>query len=83
LKIDQSFVRGIGRSRDAEAITKAIVNLGQSLGIEIIAEGVETPEQETYLLGLGCQTGQGYLYSKAAPSKTVAEMLNAAAAKSA
>jgi EAL domain-containing protein (putative c-di-GMP-specific phosphodiesterase class I) len=83
LKIDRSFVRGIGRSRDAEAITKAIVNLGQSLGIEIIAEGVETPEQETYLLGLGCQTGQGFLYSKAAAAEMIGAMLNGAVAKSA
>ena len=75
LKIDKSFVREIGRKDDAEAITKAIVNLGQSLGIEVIAEGIETPEQEMYLVGLGCQTGQGYLYSKAVPSNAVAPML--------
>jgi diguanylate cyclase (GGDEF)-like protein len=83
LKIDKSFVRGIGRNRDAEAITKAIVNLGQSLGTEIIAEGVETSEQESYLLGLGCQTGQGYLYSKAAPARMVPAMLTGALARSA
>jgi EAL domain-containing protein (putative c-di-GMP-specific phosphodiesterase class I) len=83
LKIDQSFVRGIGRNRDAEAITKAIVNLGESLGIEIIAEGIETSEQEAYLLGLGCQTGQGYLYSKAAPARMVPGMLTGAVARSA
>jgi EAL domain-containing protein (putative c-di-GMP-specific phosphodiesterase class I) len=75
LKIDKSFVREIGRNDDAEAITKAIVNLGHSLGIEVVAEGIESPEQELYLIGLGCRTGQGYLYSRAVPSETVAPML--------
>jgi diguanylate cyclase (GGDEF)-like protein/PAS domain S-box-containing protein len=83
LKIDKSFIRGIGRNADAEAITKAIVNLGHSLDIEIIAEGIETLEQEVYLKGLGCQTGQGYLYSKAAPMEMVSEMLVGTHAKSA
>jgi diguanylate cyclase (GGDEF)-like protein/PAS domain S-box-containing protein len=75
LKIDKSFVREIGRNDDAEAITKAIVNLGHSLGIEVVAEGIESPEQELYLIGLGCRTGQGYLYSRAVDSGTVAPML--------
>ncbi len=75
LKIDKSFVREIGRKGDAEAITKAIVNLGHSLGIEVVAEGIETGEQELYLLGLGCRMGQGHLYSRAVPSEAVALML--------
>jgi diguanylate cyclase (GGDEF)-like protein/PAS domain S-box-containing protein len=83
LKIDRSFIRGIGRHSEAEAITKAIVYLGQSLDIEIIAEGVETREQELHLIGLGCHSGQGYLYSKAVPAGMVGAMLGARAAKSA
>ena len=75
LKIDKSFVREIGRKDDAEAITKAIVNLGQSLGIEVVAEGIETTEQELYLLGLGCRMGQGHLYSRAVASEAIALML--------
>jgi diguanylate cyclase (GGDEF)-like protein len=75
LKIDKSFVREIGRKGDAEAITKAIVNLGRSLGIEVLAEGIETAEEELYLLGLGCRMGQGHLYSRAVPSEAVALML--------
>ena len=75
LKIDQSFIRAIGRNGEAEAITRAIINLGDSLDIEIIAEGIEHPEQEMYLFGLGCQTGQGYLYSRAVPPETVPQML--------
>jgi diguanylate cyclase (GGDEF)-like protein len=75
LKIDKSFVREIGRKADAEAITKAIVNLGRSLAIDVVAEGIETAEQELYLLGLGCRMGQGHLYSRAVPSEAVALML--------
>ena len=62
-------------ARAAEAITRAIVNLGHSFDIEIIAEGIESAEQQSYLLGLGCQTGQGYLYSKAVPAEMVQPML--------
>ncbi|MBV9526744.1 GGDEF and EAL domain-containing protein [Sphingomonas sp.] len=83
LKIDRSFIHRLGRSGEAEAITKAIVNLGQSLDIEVVAEGVETPEQELHLIGLGCHTGQGYLYSKAIPARIVGEMLTGRVAKSA
>jgi EAL domain-containing protein (putative c-di-GMP-specific phosphodiesterase class I) len=68
LKIDKSFIRGIGRNADAESITKAIVNLGQ---------------QEVHLKGLGCQTRQGFLYSKAAPMEMLSQMLVGALAKSA
>ena len=43
---------------------RAIIQLGKSLGMQVIAEGVETPEQEAYVIGEGCHEGQGYLYSK-------------------
>ena len=83
LKIDQSFVSQIGRSDEAQAITKAIVNLGHSLDIEIIAEGIENAEQELYLTRLGCRTGQGFLYSKAVPAALVRQMVIGSLAKSA
>lgn len=74
LKIDRPFIRAIGRkNEEAEAITKAILNLGQTLGIEIIAEGIETVEQQLHLIGLGCQMGQGYLFSRALPRATSAK----------
>lgn len=76
LKIDRSFVEAIGQNEEAEAITKAILNLGRSLNIEIIAEGVESPEQERYLNELDCEIGQGYLYSKAVPSGMVELLLS-------
>ena len=83
LKIDKSFIKGIGNNEEAEAITKAIVTLGHSLGIEIIAEGVERVDQQMYLIGLGCQTGQGYLYSRAIGSDAVGQLTVEACAKSA
>lgn len=65
LKIDRSFISQIGSSADAAAICSAVINLGHCLGMEVIAEGIETPEQEAHLVGVGCNMGQGYLYAQA------------------
>ncbi|WP_260295319.1 putative bifunctional diguanylate cyclase/phosphodiesterase [Sedimenticola hydrogenitrophicus] len=71
LKIDRSFVQDLADDNDDVAIVKAIVSLGHSLQLEIIAEGVETPYQENFLRQLGCEMGQGYLYSQPLPSAQV------------
>jgi diguanylate cyclase (GGDEF)-like protein/PAS domain S-box-containing protein len=63
LKIDQSFVHDLPGNRDAEAIATAIVAMGLSLGLRIIAEGVETKAQAEFLQGVLCKEGQGYLYA--------------------
>ncbi len=64
IKIDGSFVRSMGTSRESRKIVSAIIGLGQSLGMPIVAEGVETHTQLRMLLHLGCTYGQGYLFSK-------------------
>jgi diguanylate cyclase (GGDEF)-like protein/PAS domain S-box-containing protein len=75
LKIDRSFIEKIGSNPDAEAISATVINLGHCLGLEVVAEGVETMDQEAHLMGMGCDTAQGFLYSKAMPMEDVATFL--------
>ena len=72
LKIDQSFVRNIVTDADDAAIAKTIVRLGQSLGITVIAEGVETVEQLSYLRHMDCDEAQGYYFAKPLPPEEFA-----------
>ncbi|WP_168233565.1 putative bifunctional diguanylate cyclase/phosphodiesterase [Pseudomonas veronii] len=75
LKIDQSFVQGLTvNSRDKQLIS-AIIAMGKSLELNIIAEGVETIEQLNVLKALQCEEGQGYLFSQALPAKDFAQLL--------
>lgn len=69
LKIDMSFVHGIADSRADRAVIKGICTMGRHLGIRVIAEGVETPEQLDFLRRQGCQTVQGYLLDR--PSRNL------------
>lgn len=75
LKVDKSFVDGIPDGEDDVAISKAIVVLGQSLGLTLVAEGIETREQHDFLRALGCEMGQGYLYSPPVPLAQFEKML--------
>ena len=75
LKIDQSFVRDLGRSGGDEAIVRGIINLSESLGLQTVAEGVERREQEEFLLSCGCDLAQGFLFGKAAPARDVPGIL--------
>jgi diguanylate cyclase (GGDEF)-like protein/PAS domain S-box-containing protein len=64
LKIDQSFVRNLAAGSDDLALSEAIVVMAHKLGMKVIAEGVETEEQRGLLAAIGCDFGQGYLFSK-------------------
>jgi len=73
MKIDRSFIRQIGADNENAAIAKAVINLGLALGIDIVAEGVETADQATFLAHNGCEAMQGYLFARAMPADEVAE----------
>ena len=77
LKVDQSFVRNLGSCADDSAIVEAIIRLGQSLGLRVIAEGVETEDNLTRLRDLGCDEIQGYLLSKPLPAADATTFLAA------
>ena len=72
IKVDRSFVSGLGVDARDTAIVRSVVNLGEELGVEVIAEGVETRAQAEHLLDLHCHRAQGWLYSKAEPIAAVA-----------
>ena len=67
IKIDQAFVRGVQDDPQVAAIARTIITLGQSLGLNVIAEGVETTAERDFLLVAGCHAYQGYLFSRPLP----------------
>ena len=67
LRIGQTFVRELLTSPDDASIANAIIELGANLGINVIAEGVETAEHQTFLAALGCTVYQGYLFGRPMP----------------
>ncbi|HTK70869.1 MAG TPA: bifunctional diguanylate cyclase/phosphodiesterase, partial [Croceibacterium sp.] len=71
IKIDQSFVRDMEIDPGDEAIVRAVINLGKSLGIHVVAEGIESAQQAGSLQRLKCDFGQGFLFSKAVPASRV------------
>ncbi len=75
LKIDQSFVAGLTESRDTEALIKAIIAMGHSLGLEVVAEGVEREDQLALLRSQGCDFVQGFLFSRALTPAALRDLL--------
>ncbi len=78
LKIDRSFIADIGTSRQAAALVRSIVKIGQTLHLETVAEGVETEEQLDRLVRLGAKLGQGYLFARPLAAGDLATLLLAA-----
>ena len=68
IKVDRSFVTGLGLEADDTSIVEAVVRLGHSLGLSVVAEGVETPLQLNRLRELGCDKAQGYLFGRPRPA---------------
>lgn len=75
LKIDQSFIRGLERDPQYHSIVRAIIGLGHRLGMEIVAEGVESPVQRAFLAAEGCEVIQGYLIARPMPRQRFAAWL--------
>ena len=72
LKIDRSFISKLVHDDKSTTIAKAIVSLGKSLGVNVIAEGVETRDQFEYLRSLDCPYGQGHYFSSSLDAETIA-----------
>ncbi|WP_122667150.1 EAL domain-containing protein [Pseudomonas viridiflava] len=75
VKIDQAFIRGLGEGTEDAAITRAIIDMAHSLGLKVVAEGVETQTQLDFLRGNGCDEVQGYLISRPIEAEILAEVL--------
>jgi EAL domain-containing protein (putative c-di-GMP-specific phosphodiesterase class I) len=75
LKIDRSFINGLSEDIEDAAIVQAVVTLAQTLGLQTVAEGVETTQQVSYLRALGCTLVQGYCFSKPLVSEAAGMML--------
>jgi EAL domain-containing protein (putative c-di-GMP-specific phosphodiesterase class I) len=69
LKMDQSFVRGMLEQASDRAIAEAILAMAQRLGLDVVAEGIEHPDQRDFLANAGCRYGQGFLFWKPMPEE--------------
>jgi EAL domain-containing protein (putative c-di-GMP-specific phosphodiesterase class I) len=75
IKIDRSFIKNLGIEPRSKELVRAAINMGHSLGLLTLAEGIETQEQLDILRTLGCQQGQGFLFSPAIPASRISDAL--------
>jgi sensor c-di-GMP phosphodiesterase-like protein len=75
LKVDRSFIRNLPESQRDRAITEAIIAMAKNLSLMVIAEGVETAEQEAFLRDISCDASQGFFFSKPIPADEFALLL--------
>jgi diguanylate cyclase (GGDEF)-like protein/PAS domain S-box-containing protein len=75
IKIDPSFVAGLGEDATLAMLTRTIIQVGRDLGIDVVAEGIERPEQLTLLQGMGCGLGQGYLIARPMAAADVEQLV--------
>ena len=80
LKIDRSFIKDLDHDRDDAAIASAIISMGRSLGLSIVAEGGERPAHRDFLQDEGCHMAQGYLFGKPVPAPAFRALLQPAPA---
>ena len=77
LKIDGTFVAGLGGEPQDDSIAAAVISLAHALGLTTIAEGIETEQQRGVLRGLGCDHGQGHLFARAQPAAEALRLVGA------
>jgi EAL domain-containing protein (putative c-di-GMP-specific phosphodiesterase class I) len=75
LKIAKPFVDGLGTEGQESALVQAVIGLGNALGLETVAEGIERPEQRDRLLDLKCEQGQGYFFGRPLEDSLVTSLL--------
>ena len=81
LKIDQSFVGAMGSKREDEAIVRTVAALSHTLGLDVVAEGIEREEDREALVSLGCEYGQGWLFGKALSADATRDLIARCAAR--
>jgi EAL domain-containing protein (putative c-di-GMP-specific phosphodiesterase class I) len=77
IKVDRTFVVGLGEDRAADPILRAIVSLAHGLGIDVVAEGIETPTQLDHVRAAGCDRGQGHCFDRPMPAEDLTARLRA------
>ena len=77
LKIDRSFISRLGTSPRSRELVRTIVTMGLNLELDVIAEGIETPQELDFVRTLGCTHGQGYFFSRALPADAIKTQIDA------